>query len=30
MSQDIQFILYNLPEKEGKVQVIIRGGDIVV
>ena len=24
MSQDIQFILYNLPEKEGKVQVIIR------
>ena len=23
MSQDIQFILYNLPEKEGKVQVII-------
>jgi hypothetical protein len=24
MSQEIQFILYNLPEKEGKVQVIIR------
>ena len=24
MSQDIQFILYNLPEKDGKVQVIIR------
>lgn len=24
MLQDIQFILYNLPEKEGKVQVIIR------
>ena len=24
MSQDIQFILYNFPEKEGKVQVIIR------
>ena len=24
MSDDIQFILYNLPEKEGKVQVIIR------
>lgn len=24
MSQDIQFILYNLPEKKGKVQVIIR------
>ena len=24
MPQDIQFILYNLPEKEGKVQVIIR------
>lgn len=24
MKQDIQFILYNLPEKEGKVQVIIR------
>ena len=24
MSNDIQFILYNLPEKEGKVQVIIR------
>ena len=24
MPKDIQFILYNLPEKEGKVQVIIR------
>lgn len=24
MTTDIQFILYNLPEKEGKVQVIIR------
>ena len=24
MSNDIQFILYNLPEKDGKVQVIIR------
>ena len=24
MSQDIQFILYNFPEKEGKVRVIIR------
>lgn len=24
MSKEIQFILYNLPEKEGKVQVIIR------
>lgn len=24
MSQEIQFILYNLPEEEGKVQVIIR------
>ncbi len=24
MSQEIQFILYNLPEKDGKVQVIIR------
>lgn len=24
MLQEIQFILYNLPEKEGKVQVIIR------
>lgn len=25
MSNEIQFILYNLPEEEGKVQVIIRG-----
>lgn len=24
MSQEIQFILYNLPEENGKVQVIIR------
>lgn len=24
MSQEIQFILYNLPEEDGKVQVIIR------
>ena len=24
MPKDIQFILYNLPEKEGKVRVIIR------
>lgn len=24
MPKDIQFILYNFPEKEGKVQVIIR------
>lgn len=24
MNSEIQFILYNLPEKEGKVQVIIR------
>lgn len=25
MSNEIQFILYNLPGEEGKVQVIIRG-----
>ncbi len=24
MPNDIQFILYNLPEEDGKVQVIIR------
>lgn len=24
MSQEIQFILYNLPNKDGKVQVIIK------
>ena len=28
MSQEIQFILYNLPEENGKVQVIIRDGTL--
>ena len=26
MPNEIQFILYNLPEEEGKVQVVIKGG----
>ena len=30
MSNEIQYILYNLLGEDGKVQVIIRGGDIVV